>query len=128
LSSKELVIDEWLMNIEKYCTKIINYAKLILPLYFIIKNMSNQNLTIKQQYFRIGYLGFSFMIMFTSFFSLQNMVSKLYEDYNYKNLGQVSLLVIYLSFGICTIFSSYVVKRVGYKRSMFFSSLGYVIF
>lgn len=37
------------------------------------------SLTVKEQYSRIVYLGFSFMIMFTSFNSLQNIVSKLYE-------------------------------------------------
>jgi fucose permease len=56
------------------------------------------------------------------------MVSKLYEDYDYNNLGQVSLLIIYLSFGTGNLFSSYVVKRVGYKKSMFYSSLCYVLF
>ena len=40
-----------------------------------------------EQYQRILYLGICFMIMFTSFTSLQGIVSKLYEDYDYKNLG-----------------------------------------
>lgn len=37
------------------------------------------NLTVKEQYVRVAYLGVSFMIMFTSFNSLQNIVGKLYD-------------------------------------------------
>lgn len=68
------------------------------------------------------------MIMFTSFNSLQNMVSKLYDDYGYKNLGQTAILFIYFSFSIATWVTSYIIKHVGYKKTMFFSSLGYAVF
>jgi fucose permease len=68
------------------------------------------------------------MIMFTSFNSLQNIVSKLYDEYNFKNLGQTSLLFIYGAFGINVLFSSFIVKKLGYKKSMFFASLGYGVF
>ena len=36
------------------------------------------NLSSKQQYVRVTYIGLAFMIMFTSYNSLQNMISKLY--------------------------------------------------
>lgn len=68
------------------------------------------------------------MIMFTSFNSLQNMVSKLYDDYGYKNLGQTAILFIYFSFSIATWLTSYIIKHVGYKKTLFFSSLGYAVF
>ena len=68
------------------------------------------------------------MIMFTSFNSLQSIVSKLYEDYHYTNLGQTAILFLYFAFGIFTVFSSYIIKALGYKKSMFLSSLGYAIF
>jgi MFS family permease len=66
--------------------------------------------------------------MFTAFNSLQNIVSKLYEDYGYGSLGQAAVLCIYLSFATCTFFSSFVIKNYGYKKVMFVSSLGYAIF
>ena len=68
------------------------------------------------------------MIMFTSFNSLQNIVSKLYEEYDYKNLGQTAIISLYLTFGICTLFTSYLIKSFGYKTVMAVSSLGYAIF
>lgn len=56
------------------------------------------------------------------------MVSKLYEEYGFNNLGQSAILFIYLTFAICTIFTSFIIKNIGYKKAMFFSSLGYAIF
>lgn len=85
-------------------------------------------LTKKQQYSRIIYLGISFMIMFTSFNSLQNIVSKLYDEYNFKNMGQTAVMAIYAAFGVTTLFSSFIVKKLGYKKAMFCASLGYGVF
>ena len=68
------------------------------------------------------------MIMFTSFNSLQNIVSKLYEEYKFYNLGQTAIIFLYFAFGIATNFSSFIIKVLGYKKSMFFSSIGYGIF
>ena len=68
------------------------------------------------------------MIMFTSFNSLQNMVSKLYDEYGYKNLGQTAILFLYLTFAIATVFTSYIIKHVGYKKVMLLSAIGYAIF
>ena len=56
------------------------------------------------------------------------MVSKLYEEYGYNNLGQSAILFIYFSFGISTLFTSFIIKHVGYKKTMFLSSLGYAVF
>jgi len=56
------------------------------------------------------------------------MVSKLYEEYGYNNLGQSGILFIYLTFAICTVFTSFIIKNIGYKKAMFLSSLGYAIF
>ena len=85
-------------------------------------------LSVRGQYTRIIFMGLSFMIMFTSFNSLQNIVSKLYEDYNYNNMGQTAILFLYAAFGVATFFTSFIVKTLGYKKTLFFSSLGYAIF
>lgn len=44
-------------------------------------------LTHSQQRRRVGLLGFTFMIMFTAYNSLQNIVSKIYTEYGYDSLG-----------------------------------------
>lgn len=68
------------------------------------------------------------MVMFTSFNTLQNMVSKLYDDHGFKNLGQTALLLLYFSFAASTFVTSYIIKHVGYKKTMLWSSLGYAAF
>lgn len=44
-------------------------------------------LTHKQQTGRVAFLGITFLIMFTTFNSLQNIVSKIYKEYGYDSLG-----------------------------------------
>ncbi len=85
-------------------------------------------LSVRAQYMRVIFMGVSFMIMFTSFNSLQNIVSKLYEEYHFNNLGQTAILFLYAAFGVSTFFTSFIVKTLGYKKTLFFSSLGYAIF
>jgi fucose permease len=66
--------------------------------------------------------------MFTAYNSLQNIVSKMYDEYHFTNMGQTAVMAVYASFALATIFSSFIVKKLGYKKSMFFASLGYAIF
>jgi hypothetical protein len=68
------------------------------------------------------------MMMFTSYNSLQNIVSKVYDDHLLKNMGQILLMCIYAAFGITTFFSSFIVKKFGFKKCFFGASLGYGIF
>ena len=68
------------------------------------------------------------MIMFTAFNSLQNIVSKIYGEYGYDNLGETSVLVLYFVFGMCTFITPFFIRKFGYKKVMFFSSLGYAAY
>lgn len=85
-------------------------------------------LTRKQQYVAVGYLGVCFMLMFTAFNSLQNMISSLYLSLGFGSLGQMSVLILYASFGACSFLAAYVIERIGYRRLMFICSLGYCCF
>lgn len=73
-------------------------------------------------------LGVTFMIMFTAFNSLQNIVSKIYGEYGYDNLGETSILLLYFTFGVCTFITPYFIRKFGYKKVMFISSLGYGVY
>lgn len=103
-----------------YKYNIVNLSKVDHP--------TMSQLTKKQQYSRIIFLGISFMIMFTSFNSLQNIVAKLYEEYHFNNMGQTAIMCIYGTFGVTSLFSSFIVKKLGYKKSMFLSALAYLVF
>lgn len=82
----------------------------------------------KQQYISVGILGVCFMLMFTAYNSLQNMISSIYSQMGYKSLGQISVFCIYGSFGIANFFAAYVIERVSYRKLMFFCSVGYTLF
>lgn len=43
-------------------------------------------------------------------------------------MGQTAIMFLYAAFGITTLFSSFVVKKLGFKKAMFFASLGYGVF
>lgn len=68
------------------------------------------------------------MIMFTAFNSLQNSVATIFNDYGYTNLGKASLLFLYFVFGISTFITPYFIRKWGYKKVMFISSLGYALY
>ena len=85
-------------------------------------------LSASQQTGRTAYLGIAFMIMFTAFNSLQNIVSKLYGEYGYTNLGTASIILLYFVYGAFTFFAPFIIRTFGFKKSMFISSLGYGIF
>lgn len=84
-----------------------------------------RSLTKSQQTKRVAFLGVAFLILFTTFNSLQNIVSKLYTEYGYDGLGETSVLLIYLVFGAGTFFSPFVIRKYGFKKTMFLSALGY---
>jgi hypothetical protein len=68
------------------------------------------------------------MIMFTAFNSLQNIVSKVYKEYGYDSLGETSILFLYFVFGVSTFFTPFVIRKYGFKKVMFVSSLGYAVY
>jgi hypothetical protein len=81
----------------------------------------------KRQYIAVGILGACFMLMFTAYNSLQNMISSIYSR-NHGSLGQISVFCIYGSFGVSNLFAAYVLERISYRKLMFFCSLGYSLF
>ena len=86
------------------------------------------SLTSSQQTYRVVFLGIIFLLMFTAFNSLQNTVAGIYDDNGFENLGKISLFVLYAVFGVCTFFTSFLIRKFGYNKVLFISSLGYVLY
>lgn len=63
----------------------------------------------KRQYVSVGILGVCFMLMFTAYNSIQNMISPIYAQMGYRSLGQIAVFCIYGSFGLANFIAAYVI-------------------
>ena len=58
-------------------------------------------------------LSVAFMLLFTAFNTCQGFASKVLSDDGFNNLGFICLAVLYLTFAVCSLFSSAIVNKVG---------------
>jgi Ion channel regulatory protein UNC-93 len=73
----------------------------------------------------VGILSASFFMLFMAFFSSANSASKVLKDCGFANLGFYSLSMLYLNFGLSSLWTPLVVKRLHPKVSMIIASLFY---
>ena len=101
-------------------------------LHFLIINnkiiISMTELTNTQQYGRVTYLGICFLILFTSATSFRTIVSKIYDEYGFHNLGQTSLFFEFAISGCLSVCSSFIIKKLGHQKSLFMSGLAFLTF
>lgn len=62
-------------------------------------------------------LSLGFMLLFTPFFTAQNLASQVLEDNNFGKLGFYSLGLLYCVFGISCFVSLPIVKKLGARNS-----------
>ena len=91
-------------------------------------NIMKGTLSHKQKYFRVVYLGLCFMIMYVANNSVRIIISQAYREQGYDGLGQLSLIIVYLFYGAFTFIASPIIKRLNYKKSMFLSSIGFILY
>ncbi len=68
------------------------------------------------------------MVLFTSFYSVQNMVSQVFAQLDYGNLGNISLLTMYISYGMASFFSTYIMRLCSVRTSFLLSALAFNVF
>ena len=73
---------------------------------------------------KVLYLGVCFFLIFGAFQSFQNIISDMYDRYNYKGFGQITIWVLYASYGISNVFAPAVLKRIGYRWGFLLPVLG----
>ena len=56
------------------------------------------------------------------------MISQIYKDLNYSNLGNIALFSLYFVFGFSNFFAASITEKLGYKKALFFGNIGYTLF
>ncbi|KAG9159176.1 hypothetical protein Leryth_018153 [Lithospermum erythrorhizon] len=73
----------------------------------------------------IHILCWSFLLIFLAYGAAQNLESTINTE---GDLGTTSLGILYLSFAVCSLFASVVVRKLGAKRALLLGSTGYWLF
>ena len=68
------------------------------------------------------------MVNFTSYYSVINILSEMYDEQKLTNLGQINLFALYVTFGLGVFITTHFIRKIGYKKAMILSTLGYIIF
>lgn len=75
----------------------------------------------------MGILSLSFFVLFMAFFSAANSAAKALRDCGFSNLGFYSLAMLYLNFGLASLWTPKVLKRFHAKKTMVIASLFYAL-
>eukprot|EP01016_Furgasonia_blochmanni_P003841 TRINITY_DN11504_c0_g1_i1.p1 TRINITY_DN11504_c0_g1~~TRINITY_DN11504_c0_g1_i1.p1 ORF type:complete len:550 (-),score=120.58 TRINITY_DN11504_c0_g1_i1:168-1817(-) len=81
----------------------------------------------KSEFRTLILLGLAFLLHFTAFNSAHQIVTKIYEQLGYANLGRYCIITIYAFLAISNFIFPTIVKRIGLRNSFFFSSFGYLL-
>ncbi|XP_046853528.1 protein unc-93 homolog A-like isoform X2 [Xenia sp. Carnegie-2017] len=103
------------------------HSKTLQPLH---EPLSDVEMTLPQSYFavmkNVVVVGFAFLLLFTSFQSIQNLQSSLNEE---ENIGLISLIIVYTSLIIsCMFVPPMLISRIGCKWTLVASMSCYVAY
>ncbi|KAK1392595.1 putative Ion channel regulatory protein, UNC-93 [Heracleum sosnowskyi] len=73
----------------------------------------------------VHFLSWAFLFIFLAYGAVQNLESTINTE---KNLGTISLGVLYTSFTVSTLFASFVVRMLGSKNALILGTTGYWLF
>jgi len=76
----------------------------------------------------VVYLNVVLMIYCSAVNSAMGIVSQIFDERGYLNLGNTSLFVIYLASGVNNLLVSTYVKTFSYRKTFLIASLGYLFF
>ena len=77
---------------------------------------------------RLLVLSIGFFLLFSAFGTAQSLAAKVLSEDGLKNLGFYSLGLLYLFFGLCSLFSSLVVNKLGSRYSMVLGAIFYACY
>ncbi len=81
---------------------------------------SNENLS------KVLYISTAFFILFSAYNGAQSLMSQIYEQLGYKQLGRQSLVALYFTFLVNNLFAANIIQNWSYKKGLFIGSFGYI--
>ena len=85
-------------------------------------------LSYKEQLKCIVQISLAFMMIFTAFKPLENVMTKLYEDMGHSDFGEISLAILYFCFAFSTAFTSSVINSIGFKLTFICAAFFFLCF
>lgn len=68
------------------------------------------------------------MLIFTSYTSVEGIITKFYEDKEHQYFGPISLIILYSFFALSTIYSSTLINALGYRKIFMLAAFFYTVF
>jgi predicted MFS family arabinose efflux permease len=76
----------------------------------------------KQATLALWLLALNFTLSATSFNSIQNLTSEVYDQLNYTTLGKFGIFSLYSAMCVGNFFAGKIIRHLGYKKAIFYSS------
>lgn len=77
--------------------------------------------------FHVAFLGFTFMLLYTAYNPVQNMISLLFEEIGEKYLGIYALFVGQLAFAAGSLLAPQIAAKFSYRIGFFIGAFGFVL-
>ena len=78
--------------------------------------------------FQIVMLGILFLFCRSTYVSYSNMISQLYQQEGYKYLGTISVMCVWVAFGLCSLFfAQFILQRISPKVGLMICSMNFPI-
>jgi len=82
----------------------------------------------KANLFRVVYLGICFMVLFTSYFAGQNLMTQIYKQLGYNSLGAICFFFIIATFGLVSVLASHYYKMISARIGIIYGGAAYIGF
>jgi MFS family permease len=74
---------------------------------------------------KVSILSVGFLFLFTAYNAAANLSAQALENNGFEGLGYYTMATLYLVFGFCAFTSSFIVKKLGAKASLFWGATCY---
>ena len=93
------------------------------------QRLSQNSVPIPQNHlYKVLYISIGFSILLSAYSTAQGLMSHIYKELGYSNLGRICIFTLYINFAIGSIFTSYLKRKFSAVSGLVFGSLTYLSF